>query len=175
MANTSVSNTAFGNGVEVILAAPELEITEYHESLSISQDRTEKSCSSVWRHFGSIQRESLIDNRHVYCIHCFKMKRIKKYQKSTSTGNLSKHLKKQHHISLEQTFVVKKEVNQSTMHIRKSETNTSEDFNSTMNFCFDNLDVQLQTDDPNVEEFLVHGNYSFGYIMFNFPMFSFIL
>lgn len=85
------------------------EINEYRPELEIIQDHSEKSSSGVWRHFGALRCDKFTDTRHVYCINCFKQKKIKKYQRSTSTGNLSKHLKKQHRISLEQTFVVKKD------------------------------------------------------------------
>lgn len=82
----------------------------------IFQNHSQKSSSGVWKHFGWLKYNETVDNKHVYCIQCFNNKRIKKYQRSTSTGNLSRHLKKHHNISLNQTFRVKKDANSISVH-----------------------------------------------------------
>lgn len=98
-----------------------LNITEYHPEYSILNDRSEKSSSGVWKHFGTLKHNDAVDRKHVYCIQCFIDRKIKKYQRSTSTGNLSKHLKKHHSISLGQTFRIKKESDNSIISIQKED------------------------------------------------------
>lgn len=106
-----------------LLDVPELNINivDYNSEYEILNDRSDKSSSGVWKHFGAIKYRGGVDKKHVYCIHCFYTHKIKKYQRSTSTGNLSKHLRKQHNISLNQTFRVKKEADNS-IHLIKNET-----------------------------------------------------
>lgn len=122
---------------DMLMNVSAMEITEYRPDLVIVQDRSEKSSSGVWLHFGALKCDDFSDTRHVYCLHCFKQKKIKKYQKSTSTGNLSKHLKKQHRISLEQTYVVKKE--QSTIRVAKANQSSDGTYHTNLNaavsFC----------------------------------------
>lgn len=105
-----------------LIEAPDLtlNITEYNPEFTILNDRSDKSSSGVWKHFGAIKHHDAVDKKHVYCTHCFFNRRIKKYQRSTSTGNLSKHLRKQHSISLNQTFRVKKDPD-NTIHLIKKE------------------------------------------------------
>lgn len=105
-----------------LIGAPELtlNITEYNPEFKILNDKSDKSSSNVWKHFAAIKHRDAVDKKHVYCIHCFHNRRIKKYQRTTSTGNLSKHLRKQHNISLNQTFRVKKEADNS-IHIIRTE------------------------------------------------------
>lgn len=105
-----------------LIDGPELNlnINEYSSEYEILNDRSDKSSSGVWKHFGAIKHNGAVDKKHVYCIHCFYNHKIKKYQRSTSTGNLNKHLRKQHNISLNQTFRVKKEADNS-IHLIKTE------------------------------------------------------
>lgn len=98
-----------------------IDITAYHPDYSILNDRGDKASSGVWKHFGTLKHNDAIDRRHVYCIQCFINRKIKKYQRSTSTGNLGKHLKKHHNISLNQTYRVKKEFDSSIITIQKEE------------------------------------------------------
>lgn len=107
--------------IEMIDDSPELtlNITEYNPEFTILNDRSDKSSSGVWKHFGAIKYHDAVDKKHVYCTHCFFNRRIKKYQRSTSTGNLSKHLRKQHNVSLNQTFRVKKDSDNSIHLIKK--------------------------------------------------------
>lgn len=108
--------------IHELIDAPELtlNITEYNPEFTILNDRSDKSSSGVWKHFAAIKHHDAVDKKHVYCTHCFRNQRIKKYQRSTSTGNLSKHLRKQHNISLNQTFRVKKDAD-NTIHLIKEE------------------------------------------------------
>lgn len=99
----------------------ELNITEYSTDLKILNDKSDKSSSGVWKHFGTIKFHDTVDKKHVYCTHCFYNRKIKKYQRSTSTGNLSKHLRKQHSISLNQSFRVRKDAD-NLIHLVKTET-----------------------------------------------------
>lgn len=116
-----------------LLEAPEIQlnITEYNPDFEILNDRSDKSSSGVWKHFGTIKYHDAIDKKHVYCTHCFANRRIKKYQRSTSTGNLSKHLRKQHNISLNQSFRVKKDAD-NLIHLIKTEA----DDDSEKGGCF---------------------------------------
>lgn len=82
----------------------------------IFQNHSQKSSSGVWKHFGCLKYNEAVDSKHVYCIQCFNNRRIKKYQRSTSTGNLSRHLKKHHNISLHPTYRVKKDANSISVH-----------------------------------------------------------
>lgn len=86
-------------------------ITLTQAEYTIVQDHSHKISSSVWKYFGSLKKnDELIDPNHVYCSQCFEDRKTKKYQKSTSTGNLLKHLKKAHHICLDAPqFRVKRE------------------------------------------------------------------
>lgn len=103
-----------------------LNIVDYNPEYTILNDRSDKSSSGVWKHFGAIKHHDAVDKKHVYCIHCFFNRKIKKYQRSTSTGNLSKHLHKHHNISLNQTFRVKKEADNS-IHLIKRVNDIAED------------------------------------------------
>lgn len=104
----------------------ELNITEYNPEFEILNDRSDKSSSGVWKHFATIKYHDAVDKKYVYCTHCFDNRRIKKYQRSTSTGNLSKHLRKQHNINLNQSFRVKKDAD-NLIHLIKSETDDDTD------------------------------------------------
>jgi hypothetical protein len=133
---TVPSTTMQNNGnnesaADLLIQSDAMEITKYRPGLIIIQDRSEKSSSTVWRHFGSLQSNDCVDLRHVYFIHCFKQEKIKRYQKSTSTSNLSKHLRKQHRITLEQTYVVKKD--QSNVRVVKAEHNSDGTYHTQMN------------------------------------------
>lgn len=157
-----------------LIEGPELtlNITEYNTEFTILNDRSDKSSSGVWKHFGAIKHGDAVDKKHVYCTHCFFNRRIKKYQRSTSTGNLSKHLRKQHNISLNQTFRVKKEADNS-IHLIKKETESEVDkgwyycfiyqvqksFIFKLNLIFSSLlfvDADNFDEEGN-DEYLVHG------------------
>lgn len=97
----------------------DFEVIEYNSEFIILNDRSDKSSSNVWKHFSAIKYRDAIDKKHVYCISCFYNRKIKKYQRTTSTGNLSKHLKVHHNISLCETFRVKKELDNSFQLIRR--------------------------------------------------------
>lgn len=97
----------------------DFDVVEFNSEFVMLNDRGDKSSSSVWKHFGSIKYRDAIDKKHVYCISCFYNQKIKKYQRSTSTGNLSKHLQVHHNISLCETFRVKKEHDNSLQLIRR--------------------------------------------------------
>lgn len=118
-----------------LIDAPDLKlnITEYNPEFTILNDRSDKSSSGVWNHFGAIKYHDAVDKKHVYCTHCFFNRRIKKYQKSTSTGNLSKHLRKQHSISLNQSFRVKKNADNSIHLVKKEEP----DVDKGTNKCYE--------------------------------------
>lgn len=107
-----------------------LNITEYNPEFKILNDRSVKSSSGVWKHFGTIQHNDAIDRKHVYCLLCFYDQKMKKYQRTTSTGNLSKHLRKQHHISLHHMFRVKKDADNS-IHVLKKEDEFEEDLDKS--------------------------------------------
>lgn len=126
----------------------QMDITEYHTDYTILNGRSDKSSSGVWKHFGTLKYHETVDRKHVYCIQCFMNRKIKKYQRSTSTGNLSKHLRKYHRISLNQTFRIKKESENNTIvSIQKEQSlNDIDD---------DNLNGAGSTGDG--EEFLIHG------------------
>lgn len=111
-----------------LIDAPEIQlnITEYNPDFEILNDRSDKSSSGVWKHFGTIKYHDAVDKKHVYCTHCFANRRIKKYQRSTSTGNLSKHLRKQHNVSLNQSFRVKKD-SDNLIHLIKTEDDDDTD------------------------------------------------
>lgn len=111
-----------------LIEAPDIQlnITDYNPELEILNDRSDKSSSGVWKHFATIKYLDAIDRKHVYCTHCFANRRIKKYQRSTSTGNLSKHLRKQHNISLNQAFRVKKDAD-NLIHLIKTEADDDTD------------------------------------------------
>lgn len=118
-----------------------LNITEYNPEFKILNDRGDKASSGVWQHFGTIQHMDAIDRKHVYCILCFCEQKMKKYQRSTSTGNLSKHLRKQHNISLSHTFRVKRESDKIVQIIKKEddfdlELDKSKNYNSLNNYLF---------------------------------------
>lgn len=128
---TMHNNNNNETSADMVMPPNVIDITKYRPGLLIIQDRSEKSSSTVWRHFGSLQSNDYVDQRHVYCIHCFKQEKIKKYQKSTSTSNLSKHLRKQHRITLEQTYVVKKD--QSNVRVIKAEQSSDGSYHAQMN------------------------------------------
>lgn len=80
------------------------------DNYSIVQDHRQKTSSSVWKYFGNLKMNGeIVDEKHVYCIKCFDESSTKKYQKSTSTGNLIKHLKKEHNISDQPSYRIKQE------------------------------------------------------------------
>lgn len=80
------------------------------ETYTIVQDHSHKTSSCVWKYFGSLKKnEELVDIKHVYCTKCFDESKTKKYQKSTSTGNLIKHLKKAHNIMDQPSYRIKHE------------------------------------------------------------------
>lgn len=119
-----------------LIDGPELDINivDYCSEYEILNDRSDKSSSGVWKHFGAIKYKGAVDKKHVYCIHCFYNHKIKKYQRSTSTGNLSKHLRKQHNISLNQTFRVKKEADNS-IHLIKNEAEEEHEMDKGKSNC----------------------------------------
>lgn len=143
-----------------LIDAPEIQlnITEYSPEFEILNDRSDKSSSGVWKHFGTIKYHDAIDKKHVYCTHCFANQRIKKYQRSTSTGNLSKHLRKQHNISLNQTFRVKKDAD-NLIHLIKTEADDSIEKADAGN-SFDTADGD--------DEYLVHGKRSHFFFVIPF-------
>lgn len=157
-----------------LIEAPELlmNITEFNPEFSILNDRSDKSSSGVWKHFGTIKHHNAVDKKHVYCKHCFYNRRIKKYQRSTSTGNLSKHLRKQHSISLNQTFRVKKDPDNS-IHLIKTETDEkgisiaffrgSKNRVNERNYTKISLLFFVEVDNFNTtdgsDEYLVHGKW----------------
>lgn len=132
-----------------LIEGPELNfnINEYSSEYEILNDRSDKSSSGVWKHFGAIKHNGAVDKKHVYCIHCFYERKIKKYQRSTSTGNLSKHLRKQHHISLNQAFRVKKEADNSIHLIKKEEEGDDGLDKGTFNHC---NDISLPSYNPGL-------------------------
>lgn len=82
------------------------------DQYTIVQDHSHKTSSCVWKYFGSLKKnDELVDVKHVYCTKCFDMAKTKKYQKSTSTGNLIKHLKRAHYITDQPSYRVKQEKN----------------------------------------------------------------
>lgn len=83
---------------------PPIELDSY----TIVQDHRQKTSSCVWKYFGNLKMNGeIVDEKHVYCTKCFDESRTKKYQKSTSTGNLIKHLKKAHNVSDQQSYRIK--------------------------------------------------------------------
>lgn len=111
----------------------DLNITEYNPEYTLLNDRSTKSSSDVWKHFGTLKYKELIDRNHVYCIQCFDKQKIKKYQRSTSTGNLSKHLKSVHGISLIQPYRIKKEADDSIVSIIPEQIDDIKALNKTTN------------------------------------------
>lgn len=93
------------------LVEPVETFDHFQAEYTIVQENINRTSSTVWRYFGSLQKNGeIIDKNHVYCSQCFDQRKTKKYQKSTSTGNLLKHLKKGHQIVVEQPmFRVKRE------------------------------------------------------------------
>lgn len=86
-------------------------LDHFQNEYTIVQENIHRTSSTVWRYFGSLKKnDEIIDTTHVYCSQCFDQRKTKKYQKSTSTGNLLKHLKKAHEIVVDQPlFRVKRE------------------------------------------------------------------
>lgn len=135
--------------VDVFVDPPDFtnDANGFGRSYVIFQNHSQKSSSGVWKHFAWLKYNQIVDNNHVYCIQCFNNRRIKKYQRSTSTGNLSRHLKKHHNISLSQTFRVKKDAN--SISVQREDENAYEDvgadssigmeMNSKINFCKFNI------------------------------------
>lgn len=77
---------------------------------TIVQDQRHKTSSCVWKYFGQLKKNGeLVDEKHVYCTKCFDDSKMKKYQKSTSTGNLIKHLKKAHNVADQPSYRIKQE------------------------------------------------------------------
>lgn len=77
---------------------------------TIVQDKISRTSSCVWKYFGNLKRNNeLVDEKHVYCTKCFDESKTKKYQKSTSTGNLIKHLKKAHNVQDTPSYRIKQE------------------------------------------------------------------
>lgn len=107
--------------------APDIgfDVVEFNAEFTILKDRSDKSSSSVWKHFGVILYRGAVDKKHVYCLHCFDHRKIKKYQTTTSTGNLSKHLQVHHKITLNEAFRVKKE-HDNSIHLIGRETDESD-------------------------------------------------
>lgn len=93
------------------LVEPVETFDHFQAEYTIVQENFNRTSSTVWRYFGSLQKNGeIIDMNHVYCSQCFDHRKTKKYQKSTSTGNLLKHLKKAHQIVVDQPlFRVKRE------------------------------------------------------------------
>lgn len=127
-----------------LLDAPELNINivDYNSEYEILNDRSDKSSSGVWKHFGAIKYRGGVDKKHVYCIHCFYTHKIKKYQRSTSTGNLNKHLRKQHNISLNQTFRVKKDTDNS-IHLIKNEPEEENEVDKGMSVYLNRMKLNI--------------------------------
>lgn len=95
--------------IELIDVKEKVNITEYSSEYSVIGAFSDKSSSGVWKYFGSLKHNDFIDNRFVYCVPCFEDKKIKKYHRSTSTGNLCKHLKRHHQIAVNQPYRVRKD------------------------------------------------------------------
>lgn len=134
----------------------QMDITEYHPNYTILNDRSDKSSSGVWKHFGTLENNKAIDRKFVYCIQCFRNRKIKKYQRSTSTGNLSKHLRKYHRISLNQTFRIKKESENNTIVSIQKEQSPNDIDDENLNCVGSNGDG---------EEFLIHGTSFVSYLI----------
>lgn len=145
----SVERTMDPNYIDLLdYPDSQIDITEYHTDYAILNGRSDKSSSGVWKHFGTLKHNECIDRKHVYCIQCFLNRKIKKYQRSTSTGNLSKHLKKYHRISLNQMFRIKKEPeNDTIVSIQKEQSLNG----------IDDGNLNGDGDNGDVEEFLIHG------------------
>lgn len=89
--------------------ASQMDVMDHY---TIVQDHSHKTSSCVWKYFGSLKKnDELVDLKHVYCTKCFDESKTKKYQKSTSTGNLIKHLKKAHSILDQPSYRIKQEKN----------------------------------------------------------------
>lgn len=96
------------------------------DQYTIVQDHSHKTSSCVWKYFGSLKKnDELVDVKHVYCTKCFDMAKTKKYQKSTSTGNLIKHLKRAHYITDQPSYRVKQDKNRTI--VTKEESSYFED------------------------------------------------
>lgn len=158
----------------------EFDIIEYNNEFTILNDRSDKSSSSVWKHFGAIKYRDGVDKKHVYCVHCFYIKKIKKYQRSTSTGNLSKHLQIHHNISLCEIFRVKKE-DDNSIHLIRRETEEPETTKGKLNnpemnilqkllifiILYFSTEGECQVDG---DEFIVHGNFFKFKVMLKMPL-----
>lgn len=82
---------------------------ENMDQYTIVGDHSQKTSSLVWKYFGNLKKnDQLYDLKHVYCTKCFEESKTKKYQRSTSTGNLIKHLKKAHNIMDQPSYRIKK-------------------------------------------------------------------
>lgn len=129
----------------------QVDITEFQDDFALVNSRSDKSSSGVWKHFGTLKHSDGVDRKHVYCIQCFMNRKIKKYQRSTSTGNLSKHLKKHHRISLNQSFRIRKESENNTIVSIQREHQPLDDT--------DDIAVNLNsTGDGGGEEFIINGS-----------------
>lgn len=122
------------------------------ENYTIVQDHRHKT-SSVWKYFGDLNMNGeLIDVKHVYCTKCFEESRMKKYQRSTSTGNLIKHLKRAHNVAEQPSYRVKHDKDR--MVVTKEESiNGDEDENAEFYRKF-----YLQFN-PSKDKFLIRNAY----------------
>lgn len=95
-----------------------------YDGYAVVTENSHRSSSGVWKYFGNLKKgEQIVDAAHVYCCKCFADRMVKKYQKNTSTGNLAKHLKRQHSTSLQQSFKIKKDPNGSVIKVIKEDPN----------------------------------------------------
>lgn len=137
--------------------------SEHFEQCRVVSESTTKSSSAVWQYYGVLKRHSqFIDRAHFYCMRCFKEQKIKKYQRSTSTGNLMKHLNKAHDISLTQTFRVRNERNgigiKITKHPQKTENCKFDFFPADSQQKTLSTPMSMHNDDDSSYDYLVHGN-----------------
>ena len=87
-------------------------VAQQMDRYSVARDHGQKTSSLVWKYFGNLKKnDEIYDVKHVYCTKCFEESKTKKYQKSTSTGNLIKHLKKAHNIMEQPSYRIKKDKN----------------------------------------------------------------
>lgn len=104
--NTDPTNDGTMMGTTMITNVSNNGLDHY----TIVQDHRHKTSSCVWKYFGQLKKNGdLVDEKHVYCTKCFDDSKMKKYQKSTSTGNLIKHLKKAHNVTDQQSYRIKQE------------------------------------------------------------------
>lgn len=129
---------------------------------TIVQDHRHKTSSCVWKYFGNLKKNNeLLDEKHVYCTKCFDESKMKKYQKSTSTGNLIKHLRKAHNVADQPSYRIKQENDR--ILVTKEETfgdeeGESEYFRMYKRVFFGHTRLQLKP------LFLVDNNHSASYL-----------